>query len=115
MGKCIRFILGGKLNLPGFSSSTHDILIRGVRKVTGKSLKVFHFKLGSFFVMKVSCGIFEHFAMLPDPVTEFIKLGSALHKQGDTLAPKLADLLSLLNKRIHPFYLDIILSQTQIQ
>ncbi len=110
MGKCIRFIFGGKLNLPGFCSSSHLILIRGVQKLTGKSLKVFHFKLGSFFVMKVSCRIFEHFAMLPDPVNEFIKLGSALHKQGDTLAPKLADPFSLLNKQIHPFNLDIIFS-----
>jgi hypothetical protein len=34
----------------------------------------------------VSCRIFEHFAILLDPVTKFIKLRSALHKQGAILA-----------------------------
>ncbi len=36
-------------------------------------------------------GYFEHFAILPDPVTEFTKLGSALHKQGTILVPKQAE------------------------
>jgi hypothetical protein len=36
----------------------------------------------------------KHFATQLDPVTEFIKLGSAL-KQGTILVPKLADLLYL--------------------
>jgi hypothetical protein len=59
--------------------------------------------------------IFERFAILPDPVTEFIKLESTLHKLGIILAAKQADLLSILNKQIHPFHLDGISSQTQIQ
>ncbi len=53
--------------------------------------------------------------MDPDPVTESLKLGSALHKQGAILAPKQAHPLSLLNKRIHPFHLDSVSSHTQIQ
>ncbi len=36
-------------------------------------------------------GYFEHLAILPDPVTEFTKLGSALHKQGTILVPKQVD------------------------
>jgi len=66
-------------------------------------------------IFEVSCRIFEHFAILPDPVTEFIKLRSTLHKQDTILAPKLVDPLSLLNKRIHPFHLDRVSSQTRIQ
>jgi hypothetical protein len=42
----------------------------------------------------ISCRIFEHFALQTDPVTEFIKLRSALCKEGAILVPKLADLLS---------------------
>ncbi len=57
------------------------------------------------FFMAVSCKIFEHFATLPDPITEFKELGSALHRQGTILVPKQADLLSLLRKRLYPFYL----------
>ncbi len=38
----------------------------------------------------LSCRIFEHFALLPDPVTELLKLGSALHKQGTILEPKIS-------------------------
>jgi hypothetical protein len=53
--------------------------------------------------MYLSCRIFEHFALLPDPVTEFLKLRSALYKQGAILVPKQADPLSPLNKRFHPF------------
>ncbi len=47
-------------------------------------------------ILFLSCRIFEHFATLPDPVTEFIKLGSALHRQGTILAPK--------QKICFPFY-----------
>ncbi len=43
----------------------------------------------------LSCRIFEHFAILLDPVTELIKRRSALHKQGAILTPKQADPLSL--------------------
>ncbi len=64
---------------------------------------------------QLSCKIFEHFAILPDPVTEFLKLGSALHKQGTILAPKQVDPLPLWNKQIHPFHLDKVSSPTQIQ
>jgi hypothetical protein len=46
--------------------------------------------------------------MDPDPVTEFLKLGSALYKQDAILAPKQAHPLSLLNKRIHPFHLESV-------
>jgi hypothetical protein len=66
-------------------------------------------------MFRLSSRIFEHFAMLTDPVTEFIKLGSTLLKQGTILGPKQADPLSLLNKQIHPFHLDRVSSQTQIQ
>jgi hypothetical protein len=59
----------------------------------------------------VSCRIFEHFALLPDPITEFLKLKSALHKQGAILVPKQADPLSPLNKRIHPSSLYRVASQ----
>jgi hypothetical protein len=62
-------------------------------------------------VIMLSFMIFEHFALIPDPVTEFLILGPALHMQGNILAPKQADLLSHLNKRIHPFYLDRVSSQ----
>ncbi len=58
---------------------------------------------------------FEHFAILLDPVSEFTKFGSALHKQGTILVPKQADPLSLLNKQIHRFHLDGVSSQTRIQ
>ncbi len=52
---------------------------------------VFHFREGcGVYPKKVSCRTFEHFALQTDPVTEFIKLGSALFKEGATLAPKLA-------------------------
>jgi hypothetical protein len=51
----------------------------------------------------LSCRIFEHFAILPDAVTEFIKRRSALHKQGAILAPKLADPLSLWKGESTPF------------
>jgi hypothetical protein len=61
-------------------------------------------------VIMLSFMIFEHFAIIPDPVTEFLILGSALHKQGTILAPKQADLLSHLIKRIRPFYLDRVSS-----
>jgi hypothetical protein len=37
-----------------------------------------------------------------DPATEFIKLRYTPFKDGTTLAPKLADLLSFLEKRLHP-------------
>jgi hypothetical protein len=40
----------------------------------------------TFFIF-LSCRIFEDFATLPDPVTEFMKLRSALHRQGAILAP----------------------------
>jgi hypothetical protein len=63
----------------------------------------------------LSCIIFEHFAILPDTITQFLKLGSAILKQGTILTPKQADPLSLLNKQIHPFHLDRVSSQTQIQ
>ncbi len=53
--------------------------------------------------------------MDPDPVTEFLKLGSILHKQDAILAPKQADPLSLLNNLIHPFHLDSVSSHTEIQ
>jgi hypothetical protein len=46
----------------------------------------------------VSCRIFEHFALQTDPVTEFIKLGSAPFKEGTTLTPKLAGSAFLLEK-----------------
>jgi hypothetical protein len=39
-------------------------------------------------ILFLSCRIFEHFAILPDPVTEFIKLRSTLHRQGAILVPK---------------------------
>jgi hypothetical protein len=42
----------------------------------------------------LSCRIFEHFALQTNPVIEFIKLKSALCKEGTLLAPKLADPLS---------------------
>jgi hypothetical protein len=58
----------------------------------------------------VSCRIFEHFAIILDPVTEFIKFRSALHKQGAILALKQADLLSILNKRIYYFHLNRVFS-----
>ncbi len=67
------------------------------------------------FLSVVSCRIFEHFVILPDPDTEFIKLRSTLHKQGAILVPKQADPLSRLKKQIHPFHLDRVFSQTQIQ
>jgi hypothetical protein len=50
----------------------------------------------------VSCRIFEHFALQTDPVTEFIKLGFAPFKEGDTLMPKLAGSAFLLEKQLHP-------------
>ncbi len=58
------------------------------------------------FIVLAPVGYFEHFAILSDPVTEFTKLRSALHKQGTILAPKQADPLSPLNKWIHPFHLE---------
>jgi hypothetical protein len=67
------------------------------------------------FMVLAPVGYFEHFAILSDPVTVFTKLRSALHKQGTSLAPKQVDPLSPLNKRIHPFHLDRVSSQTQIQ
>ncbi len=63
----------------------------------------------------ISCRIFEHFATLPDPVAEFIKLRSALHRQGTILVPKQADLLSLLKKQTYPFHLERVFYQTWIQ
>jgi hypothetical protein len=57
-------------------------------------------------LIAISCRIFEHFATLPDAVTEFIKLRSALHRQGTILVTKQADLLSLLDR---------VVSQSQIQ
>ena len=56
--------------------------------------------------------MFVHFALLPDPVTEFLKLRPALHKQGTILAPKQMDLLYPLSKQIHPFSFFL---KTQIQ
>ncbi len=38
------------------------------------------------FIVLAPVGYFEHFVILSDPVTEFTKLGSALHKQGTILA-----------------------------
>ncbi len=58
----------------------------------------------------VSWRIFEHFVILLDPVTERIKLRSALHKQGAILALKQADLLYILNKQIHYFHLNRVFS-----
>jgi hypothetical protein len=66
-------------------------------------------------LIAISCRIFEHFATLPDAVTEFIKLRSALYRQGTILVPKQADLLSLLKKHIRPFHLERVTSQTQSQ
>jgi hypothetical protein len=66
-------------------------------------------------LIAISSRIFEHFATLPDAVTEFIKLRSALYRQGTILVPKQADLLSLLKKQIHLFHLDRVVSQSQIQ
>jgi hypothetical protein len=37
-----------------------------------------------------------------DPVTEFIKLGSALFKKGATLVPKLAGSAFHLEEQLHP-------------
>jgi hypothetical protein len=37
-----------------------------------------------------------------DPVTEFIKLGSALFKEGAILVPKLTGSAFLLEKWLHP-------------
>jgi hypothetical protein len=37
-----------------------------------------------------------------DPVTEFIKLRSALFKEGATLVPKIAGSAFLLEKQLHP-------------
>ncbi len=48
-----------------------------------------------FVLIKLSCKIFEHFALQTDPVTKFIKLGSGRFKEGANLAPKLANLLSI--------------------
>jgi hypothetical protein len=42
-----------------------------------------------------------------DPVTEFIKLRSALCKEGTTLAPKLAVPLSFWISGSHPFYFKV--------
>jgi hypothetical protein len=50
----------------------------------------------------VSCRIFEHFALQTDPIAEFIKLGFAPFKEGDTWAPKLARSAFLLEKLLHP-------------
>ena len=55
------------------------------------SLSSFH----CFSKSILSCKIFEHFARQTDPVTEFIKLGSAPFKEGTNLVPKLANPLSL--------------------
>jgi hypothetical protein len=44
-------------------------------------------------------------------MTDFLKLRSALHKQGTILALKQADLLSPFNNQIHPFSLDMVSSQ----
>jgi hypothetical protein len=64
----------------------------------------------------MSCRIFEHFATLPDPVIEFTKLRSALHRQGTILAPKQADLLSLFTEAAPPLsFRERVFSQTQIQ
>ncbi len=41
--------------------------------------------------MLSSCRIFEQFAVLLDPVTEFKKLRSAHQKQGTIMVPKQAD------------------------
>ncbi len=46
--------------------------------------------------------------MYLDPVTEFLKLRSTLHKQSAILGPKQADPLSLLNNLIHPFHLESV-------
>ncbi len=43
------------------------------------------FCLGRYKMFVKSCRTFEHFALQTDPVTEFIKLGSALCKEGATL------------------------------
>ncbi len=53
----------------------------------------------------IYCRIFEHFALQTDPVTEFIKLRSALCKEGAILVPKLADLLSFWTSGSTPFIL----------
>ena len=63
------------------------------------------------FQQLISYKIFEHFALLPDPVTESIKLRSATHKQDAILVPKQVDPLFPLTKRIHPFSLDRVSSQ----
>jgi hypothetical protein len=57
-------------------------------------------------LIEVSCRIFEHFVTSLDPATEFIKVGSTLHRQGAILVTKQVYLLSPLKKRIHPFHLD---------
>ncbi len=59
------------------------------RKITGVKHKSIIYGR-NLHTSLISCRIFEHFALLPDPVTEFLKLGSALHKQGAILAPKLS-------------------------
>ncbi len=57
----------------------------------------------------------QHFATLLDPVTEFINLESALHRQGTILVPKQVDPLSLLRKQLHPFYVERVVTQNRIQ
>jgi hypothetical protein len=42
-----------------------------------------------------------------DPVSEFIKLGSDLCKEGTTLAPKLADPLSFWTSSSTPLYFKV--------
>ncbi len=61
-----------------------------------------NFGMGPMSKIVISCRIFEHFALKMDPVTEFIKLGSAPFKEGTNLAPKLARSVFFLKKRLHP-------------
>jgi hypothetical protein len=42
--------------------------------------------VGSGIILRV----FEHFAILLDPVTEFLKLSSALHSKVPILGPKIS-------------------------
>jgi hypothetical protein len=67
------------------------------------------------FIKLLSFRIFEHFATLPYPVTEFIKLRSTLHRQGAILVPKQGDPLSVLSKWLNPFYVERVFSQNRIQ
>jgi len=59
---------------------------------------VYLYSAALYELILVSCRILEHFARLPDPVNEFLKLGSALHSKAPYWHQKYADLPSTVRR-----------------